>query len=512
MLVEQSLLALPLLLADDGGGGRGSTGGRARRRRGRSGAGAGERLRGGARGELAVQLLEIEAHLLVGLHGLAAAPLVELELSARELSLDARHAVLLLLVAALPLLGGELLVDAYDVLDRLGALTEVERRLGLGLVEARWRAADDDGGARIAAERLLQDARELGVAIGHVGLGIGQRGDHVAQSRERLVDVLGLLEYAALGARLAHLLRAGQVDQVELAAQLLLRLLVLLLDVDEKDRVGSRAVLVHVGDGYVPVGLAVLDALEDLVGRGDEALRGALHVRHAILVLVHGQVGLGDVEQVAYLVQVDLEVADLDLELDARVHRVDVREYVLDDARYDALELLARQHALHRVRLARRRLTVGEYGAVVAGEDVVDDLLGGGRVHALLARVRLEHAIEGVHLAAHDARVVGVFGKLDHLLGAGRLLALVERPEAAHHPDVALVGHRDNQKHALSSLTHSRTHARTTTTRKQVERRRRREGGEIHAIRCNIELVAALSHSFSHSLSLSFRLNARFRL
>lgn len=44
----------------------------------------------------------------------------------------------------------------------------------------------------------------------------------------------------------AHLLAASQVHQVEFAAQLLLRLHVLLLDVDQEDAVAARAVLVHV--------------------------------------------------------------------------------------------------------------------------------------------------------------------------------------------------------------------------------------------------------------------------
>lgn len=90
-------------------------------------------------------------------------------------------------------------------------------------------------------------------------------------------------------------------------------------------------------------------------------------------------------------------------------------ENVLHDARYDALERLRLEHALHRVRLAARRLAVGEDGAVVAGEDVLDDLLGRGRVDGLLRRVGLEDLVEKVEFAAQDARVLGVCGKFDDL-------------------------------------------------------------------------------------------------
>ena len=48
--------------------------------------------------------------------------------------------------------------------------------------------------------------------------------------------------------RAADLLAAGEVDEVELPAELLLRFDVLLLHVDEEDAVTARTVLVHVCD------------------------------------------------------------------------------------------------------------------------------------------------------------------------------------------------------------------------------------------------------------------------
>ena len=51
--------------------------------------------------------------------------------------------------------------------------------------------------------------------------------------------------------------------------------------------------LVHVRDGHVAVGLALLDHLEDLLGAGDEPLGGALDVDNSILILVDGKVNFG---------------------------------------------------------------------------------------------------------------------------------------------------------------------------------------------------------------------------
>ncbi len=65
------------------------------------------------------------------------------------------------------------------------------------------------------------------------------------------------------------------------------------------------------GDRDVPVGLPLLYDLEDLLRAGDEPLGGALDVHGVVLVLVHGQVHLGRVQEVADLVQVDLEIGDL---------------------------------------------------------------------------------------------------------------------------------------------------------------------------------------------------------
>jgi len=149
----------------------------------------------------------------------------------------------------------------------------------------------------------------------------------------------------------------------------------------------------------VAIGFSLLDHLEYILRRGDEPLRGALHVRHPVLVLVHAEVHLGDVQQIPDLVHVDLVVGDLDVELQVHLHGVDVVEDVVDDARYDALLHGVPDDALHRVRLSGGRLTVCEYRSIVTGQDVGDDGLGRLIVDLLLGGVRLEDLVEQIYLA-----------------------------------------------------------------------------------------------------------------
>lgn len=47
-------------------------------------------------------------------------------------------------------------------------LSEHERGLGLGLVVDGRRAADDDGGATVSPQRVLQDPSHLTVSVRHV--------------------------------------------------------------------------------------------------------------------------------------------------------------------------------------------------------------------------------------------------------------------------------------------------------------------------------------------------------
>jgi hypothetical protein len=84
--------------------------------------------------------------------------------------------------------------------------------------------------------------------------------------------------------------------------------------------------------------------------------------------------------------------------------------------------------ALHRVRLAARRLPIGQYGAVVAGEHVVYNLLRRRIVQHLLGGFRLEHFVECELIFIQPERVFE--HKLDRQLAVRLLLGLVQRPDA----------------------------------------------------------------------------------
>lgn len=85
-------------------------------------------------------------------------------------------------------------------------LAKIKGGLGLWLIEGRWGATDDDGGAGIATKGLLENTGQFRVSVGHMGLGVvSQGGYHVAQSREGLVDVLGFIQYCSFCPGFAHL-------------------------------------------------------------------------------------------------------------------------------------------------------------------------------------------------------------------------------------------------------------------------------------------------------------------
>jgi len=56
----------------------------------------------------------------------------------------------------------------------------------------------DDDGLGAAAERLLEEPRELRLAVGHVHVPLHQRRDHASEGEERLVDLARLLLAVAL--------------------------------------------------------------------------------------------------------------------------------------------------------------------------------------------------------------------------------------------------------------------------------------------------------------------------
>ena len=163
-------------------------------------------------------LLALEGVLHLGLDLLDALDLVaELALAGSEKDLE--------------LLGTTLCIALDGILDAFGPVAESQRRESFPIVVARHGAGDDEASGGVAAERLLQNSRQLRVTIGdeHVLLGaLGESVDDVAESRERLVDHFGLLESRSLGLRLLHFFRTSQIAAEELTLLLAARLRIFL--------------------------------------------------------------------------------------------------------------------------------------------------------------------------------------------------------------------------------------------------------------------------------------------
>lgn len=82
------------------------------------------------------------------------------------------------------------------------------------------RHAGQQRAAGAPAQGRLQQAGEVGVAVGHVLGALRQRGDAVAQRQQAAVDVRSLPQALALGRALLHALAASQVNHPQPANQL----------------------------------------------------------------------------------------------------------------------------------------------------------------------------------------------------------------------------------------------------------------------------------------------------
>ena len=175
------------------------------------------------------------------------------------------------------------LVHPRRRVNALGALRELQRadRLVLRLTRPRGshaegrrrRDARDNGGAGVAVQRGLQNARQLRVAVGHVAVLrlAGQRGDHARQPRQRQVDLPRLVQRLSRGAREANRLGARQVHQRQLpdehaarvrhAGERLVAETALANDLE--DGVRARRLLIHVGHAHVAILLADAEQLGD---------------------------------------------------------------------------------------------------------------------------------------------------------------------------------------------------------------------------------------------------------
>ena len=156
----------------------------------------------------------------------------------------------LLLVLAKQRIFG-VLINAGLVLDilRSGGVTKRVHRL----VEVVIRGAHirNHHCLCVAAQRVLQETGELTVAVRDVRcLGVGERGDNVAERGEREINLGGFLETVACSTGLRNTFRAGQIHHVELAdANVLLSICAQFraLNSDREERVRARGVGIHLG-------------------------------------------------------------------------------------------------------------------------------------------------------------------------------------------------------------------------------------------------------------------------
>eukprot|EP00754_Rhynchopus_humris_P024459 Rhum_TRINITY_DN14894_c15_g1::Rhum_TRINITY_DN14894_c15_g1_i1::g.126135::m.126135 len=368
-----------------------------------------------------------------------------LALRLRELLLQ-RHDLLLEQLVHLALLA-QLQRTRHPVLfrgvgDQLGVRRVVERRLRLYHVVRRRRAGGDHPRLRVSSERVLEQTGQHGVAEGDVCLrsGLTKGVDGTSQHEQGFVDVLGLVQGLALGARLALTLGSREIDDEELRLRVgLLGVgrVVAYLRFEHHDRVRPRRHLVHLRGGNLPPGVAHQKVLHHLLGADALLPRHARDERLALRVLAHSQVLVALHQQVAHLLVVDFYVAHLHRGVGRRVflaHLTHLLVQVLRHTRRETLVLVdvvvlvlahasARQ-SLDGVRLARPGLAVREERDVVAVEALIHHGLSHLHEDVALVCGRREDGVEGVRLVALLA--IGVLAdELAELIVDGHSCAVV---------------------------------------------------------------------------------------
>ena len=127
-------------------------------------------------------------------------------------------------------------------LDLVDLLREAQRAERLVRRRGRRRQVDEEQRLAVARERRLEQEREPRVAVRDVAPLRVERGEDAGERGERLVDRLGLLEALALGVRPVEALGAGQVDEVQRAAEARAPLGVRAREVEREDLCANQSV------------------------------------------------------------------------------------------------------------------------------------------------------------------------------------------------------------------------------------------------------------------------------
>ena len=351
-------------------------------------------------------------------------------------------------------------VDDGVILDRLGARGKVQGGERVFGDEANGRDASNHRGAAVAAQRVLQDARQLRVAVRDVhraAARVDQRVYHLGQRRERQIDLLALLEPLATLAQHRRALAPSKVDQVQsrqlqrrrrspaatppsfaaypLPCGRLSRLpsrlarLNALLDHHGEHGVRARGDIVEASGRGVPRALPLGGQCPHLLRRAHSHLRQPLDEDAAVRVLSQRHPASGVVpctlacEKIGECLAVELEEGDAQEEARAATHRacasaLDAREELLrrarDHARVGAGSprrdrggplAFGRVRAVAGERLARARGSVAEGRRVEPLQARRHRWLDGARKDLRLHRGGTEDAIkcEGVPILHGDA-------------------------------------------------------------------------------------------------------------
>ena len=201
----------------------------------------------------------------------------------------------------------------------------LERIVRLVVVCARRTHACNHDRLAVAAQRKLEQARQLAVAVGYMpapAAALAQRTDAAAQRKQRAIDIRTLFHAQALVVRRRSALRSGKVDNVQRATRHLLHGACgawAAHNIQLEYGMAAAAHRIRLGRALRTPPVAVRDHLEHLLRRCRHMLRDAHDRNLAGRILAQREAWARRRrrwrEQVADRLVVDLKVAQADLRL-----------------------------------------------------------------------------------------------------------------------------------------------------------------------------------------------------
>mmetsp|Transcript_24556 Transcript_24556/g.40411 ORF Transcript_24556/g.40411 Transcript_24556/m.40411 type:complete len:224 (+) Transcript_24556:1410-2081(+) len=200
------------------------------------------------------------------------------------------------------------------------------------------------------------------------GSPICQSVDDHAQSGQRLIDQLGLLQSHSIRAGFLDLFRPGKIDQVHFPSLAPAIDEVLLADGDHENAMAPAALLIHVRAPHHSVHTPRLYQIHQLLG-GRHVVTGRTFndPEIPILIFADGQIVVlaCRVEKIANALHINLHKRHLDGKLKGRARSFDGLKKTLGDARHDTRVFRVPNEASHCVCLSGASLSISEYCAIV---------------------------------------------------------------------------------------------------------------------------------------------------